>query len=70
MNVKELRKIIKNNNLDVKVAARTNGLVKAVAFDCDDLDSLNEILSNYGYQIESFMPGTKFQRFHLEKVGA
>ena len=70
MNVKEIRKIIKNNNFNVEIMARTNGLVKATAFDVDDFANLNEILKGYGYAFQIEYAGTKFERYPLQKVGA
>ena len=70
MNVKELRKMIENNNLDVKITARTNGQIRATAFDFDDMYDLNQTLKTFGYKFQVFMPGTQFMRYDLVSVGA
>ena len=70
MNVKEVRKIIKDNNFDVKVTARTNGLVRATAFDTDDFVALNEILKNYGVAFKVYFTGSNFERYSLEPIKA
>lgn len=69
MNVKEVREIIKTNNFNVKIMARTNGLIKATSFDLDDLNDLNEVLKNYGYTFKVEFAGTKFERFPLQQTG-
>ena len=51
--------------------ARTNGLVKATAFDVDDLDFLNYMLQkNYGYTFKIEYAGTKFEKYLLTQVSA
>lgn len=71
MNATAIRKIIKENNLNVQVKARTNGTVKAIAFDVDDLVTLNAILRNEcGQKFITEFAGTKFEHFPLRKVGA
>ena len=70
MKIQELRKVIKENNFNVKVMARTNGCIKATAFDVDDLNDLNKIIKERGYIFETFMPGTRFESYPLIKAGA
>ena len=69
MNVKEVRKIIKDNNLRVVVKARTNGYVSATSFDVDDLNTLDELLNGYGYTIlnKSVVPTFWVNKFALTK---
>jgi len=70
MNIKELRAIIKNNNLNVTVKARTNGCISAIAFDVDDLDTLNELLVGFNLEIKNEFQGFKINpRYRLQKVG-
>ncbi len=71
MKVNQVRRIIKNYDLNVQVMARTNGLVKATAFDVDDLSFLNYMLQkNYGYTFKIEYAGTKFERYELTQVSA
>ena len=48
-----VRKIVKNNNLDLTVKGRTNGMV-TVAFteNLNDLETLAQLLKGYNLKIE------------------
>ncbi len=70
MNTPTLRKIIKDNKLNVKIAGCTNGSIKAIAFDVDDLNTLNTLLNKFGIKFQAEYIGTKFEKYQLRKVGA
>jgi hypothetical protein len=59
MKTVEVRKIVKDNNLDVTVKGRTNGMVTvSYSGNVNDINTLNQLLNDLGYEIKIY--GTTF----------
>jgi hypothetical protein len=55
MKTVEVRKIVKNNNLDVTVKARTNGMVTvSYTGNVNDINTLNQLLNGLGYELKKY----------------
>lgn len=65
-----VRTIIKDYKLNVVVKARTNGNVKAVSFDVDDLVFLNYLLKEKGCEFKAQLVGSSNEHYLLVKAGA
>jgi hypothetical protein len=52
MKAVEVRKIVKDNNLDLIVKGRTNGLVNVeLTENTNQIATLNELLNGFGYEL-------------------
>ena len=51
MNAKLARKIVKDNNLDIDIKARTNGDIHIMNYDADDLLALDNLLNGMGFYL-------------------
>jgi hypothetical protein len=55
MKTVEVRKIVKNNNLDVTVKGRTNGMVTvSYTGNVNDINTLNQLLNGLGYELKKY----------------
>jgi len=52
MNAKYARKVVKDNNLNVVVKGRSNGIVNFYTSSDDDLRSLRELLAGMGITLQ------------------
>ena len=49
-NTAYVRKIVKDNNLDIKVKGRTNGLIYVYPMNYTDLGTFQELIGGMGYK--------------------
>jgi hypothetical protein len=70
MRTNDVRRIIKEYKLNIVVEGRTNGSVKAISFDVDDLSFLNYYLKEKGLGFQAQMVGTKYENYLLVRVSA
>ena len=49
-NTAYIRKIVKDNGLDIQVKGRTNGLVSIYPMNYSDLTTIQELLKGMGYR--------------------
>ena len=55
MKTTEVRKIVKDNNLDLIVKGVSNGMVSVSFTDkSNDLNTLNELLNGFGYELKKY----------------
>lgn len=58
MKAVEVRKIVKDNNLDLIVKGRTNGLVNVeLTENTNQIATLNELLNGFGYELQKQYTG-------------
>ena len=51
MKTQYARKIVQDNNLDVTIKGRTNGIIKVISANDEDLSTFNELLNGMGYEL-------------------
>jgi hypothetical protein len=53
MKATEVRKIVKDNGLNLIVTGRTNGMVNVeITENTNDVATLNELLNGFGYELQ------------------
>jgi hypothetical protein len=51
MNTQYARKIVQDNNLDITIKGRTNGIIKVLSTNEKHLATFNELLNGMDYQL-------------------
>ena len=58
MRVTEVRKVVKDNGLNLTVRGRTNGMVYVeLTENTNDIATLDELLNGYGYELQKRYTG-------------
>lgn len=51
MKTQYARKIAKDNSLEIVIKGRTNGIIKVLSANDEDLNTFNELLNGMGYEL-------------------
>jgi hypothetical protein len=51
MKTQYARKIVQDNSLDITIKGRTNGIIKVLSNNEQDLSTFNELLNGMGYEL-------------------